>query len=92
MHPITRLPPEPRFLLASSDIIELEIGSRSLGREMATQSSALGEILQQLTVEGELYEKLPDKAVRCYACGHRCLIKPGREGVTLGGVKFPRGS
>ncbi len=23
----------------------------------------------------------PDGAVRCVACGHRCLVKPGREGV-----------
>lgn len=39
---------------------------------------------EQLTVrtqEGELYEKLPDNTVRCFACGHRCLIKEGRQGV-----------
>lgn len=41
----------------------------------------LGEILDQLTVEGELYEKLDDGAVRCYACGHRCLIRRGRRGI-----------
>jgi pyruvate formate lyase activating enzyme len=29
----------------------------------------------------ELIERLPDGAVRCFACGHRCLIKPGRDGV-----------
>lgn len=34
-----------------------------------------------MTVEGTLYEKLPDQAVRCYACGHRCLIREGRRGV-----------
>src|SRR5512139_2656894 len=41
----------------------------------------VGEILDQLTVEGELYEKLADEAVRCYACGHRCLIREGRRGI-----------
>ncbi len=41
----------------------------------------LGEILDRLTVEGELYEKLDDGAVRCYACGHRCLIREGRRGI-----------
>jgi pyruvate formate lyase activating enzyme len=43
--------------------------------------SPLGDVLARLTREGELYEKLPDQRVRCYACGHRCLIPPGREGV-----------
>ncbi len=38
-------------------------------------------MLDALTQEGELYEKLDHKAVRCYACGHRCLIREGRRGV-----------
>jgi pyruvate formate lyase activating enzyme len=41
----------------------------------------VGGILDQLTVEGELYEKLAENAVRCYACGHRCLIRDGRRGI-----------
>jgi pyruvate formate lyase activating enzyme len=41
----------------------------------------LAEVLDQLTREGELYETLPDGAVRCYACGHRCLIRQGRRGI-----------
>ena len=49
----------------------------------------MGELLSQLTVEGTLYEKLPDNAVRCYACGHRCLIRDGREGICK--VRFNRG-
>jgi pyruvate formate lyase activating enzyme len=56
---------------------------------MTTQTIALGELLDRLTVEGELYEKLADNAVRCYACGHRCLIKDGREGICH--VRFNRG-
>lgn len=43
--------------------------------------SSLADILDPLTVEGTLYEKLPEKAVRCYACGHRCLIREGRRGI-----------
>jgi pyruvate formate lyase activating enzyme len=43
--------------------------------------SALGERLARLTREGELYERLPEGRVRCFACGHRCLIPPGRDGV-----------
>ena len=43
--------------------------------------STLAEVLDPMTVEGELYERLPDKAVRCFACGHRCLIREGRRGI-----------
>lgn len=51
--------------------------------------SNLGDYLDRMTVEGELYEKLPDGAVRCYACGHRCLIRDGRRGICQ--VRFNRG-
>lgn len=48
----------------------------------------LKELLDRLTVEGELYERLPDRRLRCVACGHRCLIPEGREGVCR--VRFNR--
>jgi pyruvate formate lyase activating enzyme len=51
--------------------------------------STLAETLDQLTLEGELYETLEDGAVRCYACGHRCLIRDGRRGICQ--VRFNRG-
>ena len=41
----------------------------------------IGGILDQMTVKGDLYEALDDGTVRCYACGHRCLIRPGRRGI-----------
>lgn len=41
----------------------------------------LGEFLDNLTIEGELVEHLEEGAVRCVACGHRCLIRPGRRGI-----------
>src|SRR2546429_9990107 len=28
-----------------------------------------------------LIERKDDGAIQCFACGHRCLIKPGRDGV-----------
>ncbi len=49
----------------------------------------LQDVLSGLTVEGELYERLSDQRVRCYACGHRCLIPEGRDGVCK--VRFNRG-
>ena len=49
----------------------------------------LGESLSRLTKEGELCEKLPDRKVHCYACGHRCLILDGHDGICR--VRFNRG-
>jgi pyruvate formate lyase activating enzyme len=33
------------------------------------------------TREGALYEKEADDRIRCVACGHRCLIRPGQAGI-----------
>ncbi len=41
----------------------------------------LEQTLSRLIREGELYERLPEERVRCYACGHRCLILPGQKGI-----------
>jgi len=41
----------------------------------------LDDVLARLAREGELYERLPEGRVRCYACGHRCLILPGQRGI-----------
>lgn len=43
--------------------------------------ATLAERLDALTAPGELYEPQPDGALRCVACGHRCLIRPGRRGI-----------
>ena len=56
---------------------------------MSSSSITLDELLRQRVVEGELYEKLVENSVRCYACGHRCLIKEGRSGVCR--VRFNEG-
>jgi pyruvate formate lyase activating enzyme len=50
--------------------------------------ATVADILDALTREGELYEALPNNEVRCYACGHRCLIRDGRRGVCK--VRFNR--
>ncbi len=41
----------------------------------------LEQVLSRLAREGELYERLPEGRLRCYACGHRCLIVPGQKGI-----------
>ncbi len=43
--------------------------------------SSLQTLLDPLTVPGELFASQGDGAVRCTACGHRCLIRPGRRGI-----------
>jgi pyruvate formate lyase activating enzyme len=43
--------------------------------------TTVSEKIDRLTRAGELYERLDGGAVRCYACAHRCLIKPGRRGI-----------
>src|ERR671932_1284076 len=50
---------------------------------LGRKSSSLAEVLDELTTEGapELTEHLAGGAVRCYACGHRCLIGAGRRGI-----------
>jgi pyruvate formate lyase activating enzyme len=45
------------------------------------ETSALEEVLAERTVEGVLYEKLHDNRVRCFACGHRCVILDGLPGI-----------
>jgi len=37
--------------------------------------------LDQWTHPGEVYEKLEDGSVRCFSCGHRCLLHPGKRGI-----------
>ncbi|HUI31884.1 MAG TPA: AmmeMemoRadiSam system radical SAM enzyme [Candidatus Acidoferrales bacterium] len=45
------------------------------------ETLTLKSVLQDHTAEGELYTKLENDWVLCYACGHRCKIKPGRDGI-----------
>jgi pyruvate formate lyase activating enzyme len=62
---------------------------------MAAQT--LKQVLKTYAIEGELGEKLEDNRVRCYACGHRCVILPGLDGICRvryndgGKLMVPRG-
>lgn len=48
---------------------------------MAKNTGRIGEILDSLTIDGELYQKIPGDEVICFACAHRCLIRPGKRGI-----------
>ena len=50
---------------------------------ISTASAPLAELLDSMTVEGaaELTEHLSGNALKCYACGHRCLIREGKRGI-----------
>ncbi len=58
---------------------------------LSKTANSLAEVLDELTTEGapELIEHLPDGALKCYACGHRCLIKTGKRGICK--VRFNQG-
>jgi pyruvate formate lyase activating enzyme len=50
---------------------------------MIAKATSLAGVLDSLTAEGapELTEHLAGNALRCYACGHRCLIHEGKRGI-----------
>ena len=50
---------------------------------VTTKSAPLARVLDEMTALGapELTEHLPNNALKCYACGHRCLIKEGKRGI-----------
>ena len=56
---------------------------------MATAGQTLAQLLARSTREGQLYERLENGRVRCFACGHRCVIPPGRDGICR--VRFNEG-
>jgi pyruvate formate lyase activating enzyme len=41
----------------------------------------LKEILARHTHIGDLYLELPNNKLECFACGHRCLIGDGKDGI-----------
>ncbi len=53
------------------------------------ETVTLEQVLREHTKEGLLYDKLPNDWVRCYSCGHRCKIPPGRDGICR--VRFNEG-
>ena len=49
----------------------------------------MASVLDEMTVSADLVIKQADGAVRCTACGHRCLVRPGRRGICQ--VRFNEG-
>src|SRR5207245_9416612 len=58
---------------------------------LTATAASLAEVLDEMTAEGavELTEHLAGNALKCYACGHRCLIKQGKRGICK--VRFNEG-
>ena len=50
---------------------------------VSSKANSLAAVIDGLTAEGaaELTKHLPGEALRCYACGHRCLINEGKRGI-----------
>ena len=61
-----------------------------MARKLEPAVASLDHELRARTAEAapELHEQLPDKRVRCLACGHRCLILDGLDGICR--VRFNR--
>ncbi|HEY9401799.1 MAG TPA: AmmeMemoRadiSam system radical SAM enzyme [Pyrinomonadaceae bacterium] len=58
---------------------------------LGKKSTSLAGVLDELTAEAapELTEHLENNDLRCYACGHRCLIREGKRGICK--VRFNEG-
>jgi pyruvate formate lyase activating enzyme len=52
-------------------------------------ATTIGDLLDTLTVTGDLYKKLDDNTIECFACGHRCKIREGKRGICQ--VRFNEG-
>ncbi len=50
---------------------------------------SLKTLLSGHTREGELWKSAPDGRIECFACGHRCKIGEGKDGICK--VRFNRG-
>ena len=50
---------------------------------LSNTATSLASVIDSLTTEGaaELTEHLDKNALKCYACGHRCLITEGKRGI-----------
>jgi pyruvate formate lyase activating enzyme len=53
-----------------------------------TDELTLKELLARHTRSGELCRELGDGKLECFACGHRCVIGPGKDGICR--VRFNR--
>ncbi len=60
-----------------------------MARKKDPAVESLDRALKSRTAEGVLYEKLENGRVRCFACGHRCVILDGLDGICR--VRFNRG-
>src|SRR5437773_6858605 len=78
-----------RLIFAADDIPVKPARGPIIEPRPQMKATPLGEMLAHRTAEGELYEKLPNGRVRCFACGHRCLIPPEMDGVCR--VRFNEG-
>src|SRR3954465_6629135 len=58
---------------------------------LTATAASLAQVLDELTAEGatELTEQLEKNALKCHACGHRCVINEGKRGICK--VRFNEG-
>ncbi|MDX1565103.1 MAG: AmmeMemoRadiSam system radical SAM enzyme [Phycisphaeraceae bacterium] len=49
----------------------------------------LKQVMEEMTTDGSLYERLEDGRLHCYACGHDCKIPEGKAGACR--IRFNEG-
>ncbi len=52
-----------------------------MSRVESRSAPSLADVIDRLTAPGELCRPLRDGKLQCSACGHRCVIFPGKRGI-----------
>src|SRR5207249_7371075 len=60
-----------------------------MARKKDPAVATLDRALKRRAAEGSIYDKLEGGKVRCYSCGHRCVIPDGFDGICR--VRFNQG-
>ncbi len=65
---------------ASHSNIDLNEQLKNL-RKPLSGDTRVSSAIDPMVQEGELYTEMPEGKLQCYACAHRCVIRPGLRGI-----------
>src|SRR5688572_24670796 len=68
------------FSISTEALFTGDAPDRSAPGKSRVASPELARVLDDRTTSGLLWKAEGEK-IRCVACGHRCLIAPGRRGI-----------
>lgn len=67
-------------MISPGNIASIDAPPESSALLPAGEAGSLGAMIDRLTATGTLWRQ-EDGRIRCLACGHRCLLSPGRRGI-----------